>query len=145
VRNDCKSFRFCRTKCHRAFIKKRNPRKVRWTKAFRKTHGKELAVDSTFDFERKRNVPIKYNRELMANTLVAMKRIQEIRQAREKRFYEQRMKISTKNHKMEALREIKNGMDLLVSSLVQDSLKVNKVTAEKIADQESGKMAVDSE
>jgi large subunit ribosomal protein L24e len=139
VRNDSKLFRFCRSKCHRAFVKKRNPRKVRWTKAFRKTHGKELAVDSTFDFERRRNVPVKYNRELMANTLMAMKRVHEIRQAREKRFYEQRMSVARKNYKAEALREIKTNLDLVVSPLVQDSLKLAKSSSERV----SAEMAVD--
>lgn len=46
VRNDSKTFRFCRPKCHRAFLKKRNPRKVKWTKAFRKSAGKEMKVVS---------------------------------------------------------------------------------------------------
>ena len=63
-----KVFRFCRGKCHKAFKKKRNPRKVKWTKAFRKSAGKELTVDPAFEFEKKRHVPVKYERELWQNT-----------------------------------------------------------------------------
>jgi len=91
VRNDATVFKFCRSKCHKNFKMKRNPRKVKWTKAYRKLAGKELAEDATFEMERKRNRPEKYNRELVSTTVKAMKRIKDIRVARQDRFYEERM------------------------------------------------------
>ena len=65
---DLQIFKFCRSKCHKNFKKKKNPRKAKWTKAFRKTAGKELAVDPSFEFEKRRNEPVKYNRELWQQT-----------------------------------------------------------------------------
>ncbi|EIW85130.1 hypothetical protein CONPUDRAFT_47995 [Coniophora puteana RWD-64-598 SS2] len=90
VRNDAKVFRFCTSKCHKNFKMKRNPRKVRWTKAFRKAAGKEMTIDSTIDFEKRRNVPVRYDRELVKTTLKAMKRIGEIKQRREHAFWKHR-------------------------------------------------------
>lgn len=92
VRNDAREFRFCRSKCHKAFKQRRNPRKLRWTKAFRKASGKELVVDSTLTFAARRNVPVRYNRELVATTLSAMARIEEIKLKRESAFYKNRMR-----------------------------------------------------
>jgi len=42
VRNDSKIFRFCRSKCHKHFKAKHNPRKMKWTKAYRKIHGLDI-------------------------------------------------------------------------------------------------------
>ncbi|XP_050083408.1 probable ribosome biogenesis protein RLP24 [Anopheles aquasalis] len=92
VRNDCKEFRFCRSKCRRAFNKKKNPRKIRWTRAYRKTHEKELTVDPSFEFEKRRNVPIKYNRELWNKTIEAVKKINEIKHRRECHFIMERLR-----------------------------------------------------
>ena len=80
-----------RSKCHAGFKHKRNPRKVKWTKAFRKAAGKELTVDTTLAFGAKRNVPIRYDRELFNKTLAAMSRVNEIRTRRERAFYKRRM------------------------------------------------------
>lgn len=92
MRNDAKQFRFCRSKCHKNFKMKRNPRKLAWTKAFRRAHGKEMTVDSTLAFAQRRNVPVRYNRDLVATTLQAMQRVSEIRKRRERQFYKNRMK-----------------------------------------------------
>jgi large subunit ribosomal protein L24e len=50
-----------------------------------------LQVDSTLAFAAKRNVPIRYDRELMQKTIHAMGRVEEIRAKREHMFYKIRM------------------------------------------------------
>ncbi|KAK3176074.1 ATPase-activating ribosome biosynthesis protein [Lepraria neglecta] len=70
---------------------KRNPRKLKWTKAFRKSVGKEMTVDSTLTFAARRNIPVRYNRDLVSTTLKAMQRVSEIKAKRERVFYKNRM------------------------------------------------------
>jgi large subunit ribosomal protein L24e len=118
VRNDSKMFHFCSRRCNQLFKKRVNPRKVRWTKAYRRTKGKELAMDTTFEFEKQKNVPVKYDRELYQATIKAMKRIKEIQEARKKSFYFDRMKPSLKLQKMRLLGTIEKGKDLLVAPIV---------------------------
>lgn len=84
---------------------KRNPRKLAWTKSFRRAHGKEMTVDSTLAFAQRRNIPIRYNRDLVAKTLEAMQRVSEIRAKRERQFYVNRMK-GNKAKQMEADRKL---------------------------------------
>ncbi len=129
VRNDAKEFRFCRSKCHKAFKHRRNPRKLKWTKAFRKAAGKELAVDSTLTFSARRNVPVRYNRNMVETTLKAMERVEEIRQKRERAFYKNRM-VGNKE------RELANDKKLVEAN--PELLRMREVEiAQKLAKQQA--------
>ncbi|XP_022365114.1 probable ribosome biogenesis protein RLP24 [Enhydra lutris kenyoni] len=113
VRNDCKVFRFCKSKCHKNFKKKQNPRKFRWTKAFRKAAGKELTVDNLFEFEKRRNEPVKYQRELWNKTTVAMKRVEEIKQKRQAKFITNGLKKNKELEKVQDIKEVKQNTHLI--------------------------------
>ena len=135
VRNDCKVFHFCRSKCHKLFKMKLNPRKLKWTKAHRRAAGKEMTVDSSYDFERLRHRPVKYDRELMKTTVRAMDKIAQIKKAREDRFWQKRMEPNKEKEKERDLAEVKQGLDLIVSPLAQmESQKVLKKAKAKQAE-----------
>ena len=114
VRNDGKMFRFCRSKCHKNFKAKRNPRKLRWTKAYRKTHGKELVTDPVYDFEKVKDSTIRYDRNVWTDTVQAMDKLSEIRKKREDRFFEKRMKRA-QHDKKEMIKAHLMKHDLLIS------------------------------
>jgi len=133
VRNDCKIFKFCRSKCHKLFKRKRNPRKARWTKAFRKAAGKELTVDPSFEFEKRRNIPVKYNRELWKETVKAMKRVEAIKQKRQALFIMNRKKKGKELEKEKDVKEVQRDMSLIKSpaaGLVKMEQKLLEVVEE---------------
>ena len=113
VRNDSKEFRFCRSKCHRAFKKKRNPRKVGWTKTFRKAHNKELTNDLTFQMEMHRNTLPKYNREIMQRSVEAMRKVTETRAKRQNHFIMGRLKKGSKLRKLEDIKLVKTDLHFI--------------------------------
>lgn len=140
VRNDSKVFKFCRSRCHRHFKRKKNPRKVRWTKAFRKTAGKELTIDPSFEFEKQRNVPTKYNRELWQKTLDAMKQVTKIREKREHKFVMDRLMKGVENDRLKDLATVKHHMHVIRSpaaglrqkKTVEDEMEMEEEVEERL-------------
>ena len=135
VRNDCKVFKFCRSKCHKQFKHKKNPRKARWTKAYRKAANKELTIDPAFEFEKRRNVPVKYNRNLWQRTQEAMKRIAEIKQKRVEHFAKIRAKKAQKYKDECDKREVQRDLALIKSP-------VSKLTMKQLVEQAKKKAKV---
>ena len=64
-----------------------------------------MVVDSTLTFAARRNVPVRYNRDLVATTLKAMQRVSEIRAKRERAFYKKRI-AGNKERQREADRKL---------------------------------------
>jgi len=134
VRNDCKVFIFCRAKCHKAFKKKRNPRKVKWTKAYRRANAKDLTNDNSLEFEKLRNCPKKYEREHWQKTVTAISRIEEIKLKREQRHIMNRLKVGKLVEKQNDAWEIKTNMSLIKSpaaGLIQRRLNQMDVEGEQ--------------
>jgi len=55
--------------------------------------------DSTIEFEKRRNVPVRYDRELVETTVKAMKRVAEIKAKREREFFKHRMAVAKDKHR----------------------------------------------
>lgn len=109
---------------------KRQPRKLKWTKTHRALHGKEMIVDQNLllsQFAKKRNAPVKYDRNLVAATLKAMERIEEIRAKRERVFTRRRLsgKAQREKKRMEDLKVIATGEHLIQKEL-QDMERVQQ-------------------
>lgn len=75
--------------------------------------GKEMTVDSTLQFAARRNVPVRYNRDLVQKTLKAMERISEIRSRRERVFYKKRMAGKRERELATARRLVAENQNLL--------------------------------
>jgi large subunit ribosomal protein L24e len=72
-----------------------------------------MTLDSTLLFAARRNVPVRYNRDLVAKTLEAMKRIAEIRARRERVFYKKRMAGKRAREMEDARKLVANNEHLL--------------------------------
>ena len=91
-----------------------------------------MVVDSTFDFEKRRNRPIKYDRDLMLKTVKAIRTVERIRNARQTRFWEQRHRVARIQDKVRARREILRSLDIVAPAASRQRAAANKV-ADKAA------------
>jgi len=101
---------------------------MKWTKAFRKNAGKEMTVDSTFEFEKRRNRPVRYNRELMSQTLRAMKKVSEVQNKRQDMFWKMRMRAHKGMQREQVRAVIKKGMDILVPGAANREVAIANAT-----------------
>lgn len=88
-------------------------------------------MDTTFDFEKIRNRPPKYDRELYAATIRAVQRVTSIQYKRQRSFYFNRMRDSLKLRKMNIARELKTNKDLILAPVAAKRKLMEK---EKLAD-----------
>ena len=94
-----------------------------------------MSVDSTFDFERLRHRPVRYDREVMKTTVLAMERVHHIKENREKRFWEKRMEPNAARQKERDLAEVQHGLDIIVSPLAQQEAQaVTKRASQRVAE-----------
>lgn len=100
---------------------------MRWTKAWRRSHGKELMFDKSLEFEKRRMEPVRYNRDLYVKTVQAMKKIEGIRARREKAFIENRIKQAKKNNREVIERELMKHVELIKNKDLKTELKKKKV------------------
>merc|ERR1739845_204224 len=75
----------------------------------------ELAVDPSFEFEKRRNIPVKYDRELWQKTVGAMQKIEEIKNKRQAHHIFQRMKMAKKIQKAKDIKEVERDLALIKS------------------------------
>merc|ERR1719245_2988320 len=104
---------------------------MKWTKAYRRAHGKEMMTDTSFNFERKRMAPVKYNRNLMVKTIQAMQTVERIKQVRKERFQKQRLATQLRARQTSAQREATKGIRLLEGPNKEKAMAYEKDLAEK--------------
>ena len=89
--------------------------------------------DTTFEFEKRRNRPIRYNRDIMEQTLRAMKRVSEIKHKRQDMFFKMRMRAHKTLQRDQVRAEIKKGIELLAPAASNKEKAIANATKHVIA------------
>ena len=76
-----------------------------------------MTVDATFEFEKRRNRPVKYDRNLYGSTVQAIQKVKDIQVQREQRFFDDRQKDAAVVKKSQARVEIEKHIELLAPAV----------------------------
>ena len=88
--------------------------------------GKEMTNDSVLEFEQRRNVPTRYNRDLMVKTLQAMMKVDEIKKRRQERFFKKRMDAAKGQKRSSTENELMTHVDLISDPKVKAYIQKKK-------------------
>ena len=75
-------------------------------------------MDPSFEFEKRRNVPIKYNRELWTNAIDAIKKVETIRQKRQNLHIMQRLRKGRELEQERDIKEVQRDLSLIRSPAI---------------------------
>ena len=92
-------------------------------------------MDPSFEFEKRRNVPVKYNRELWQQTMEAMKRIEEIKGKRQAQFIYDRQKKARAIERMKDRKEVARDLALIKSPAAGMKRKATEDEEEEMDDE----------
>lgn len=70
-------------------------------------------MDPCFEFEKRRNVPVKYDREVWTKTIDAIKRVNEVKERREKHFVMERLRKGTEREIHNDVRDVQKNIALI--------------------------------
>lgn len=77
--------------------------------------GKELAIDPSFEFEKRRNVAVKYDRETWTKAIEAMKKVETIKTKRQNAYIMQRLRKGRELENERDVKEVQRDMSLIRS------------------------------
>lgn len=101
-------FNFCRSKCLKAFKRKKNPRKTKWTKIHRMVRKKETTVIT----ERRMNEPVPLNQDILAESISRIPQILEINQKNADLYIRDRILSEREKKKATDLKHIEKHIHL---------------------------------
>lgn len=97
-----------------------------------------MVIDSTLDFEKQRNRPVKYDRHLIQSTIRAMKRVEDIKSLRQQRFMEKRREAIKEIEKVRAREDIVKSIDLIAPAASRE-----RAAADKVVEKAKAKLSQD--